>query len=81
MSKKSKKSAQTAPAQGESFFEGQPVAAAQPVAAPTEGTKAKRTYKPRAKAAGAVKSAGKVAVQAAWQAGFKAGIAFSEMGA
>lgn len=80
MSKKSKKSVAPA-AQGESFFEGQPVVAAQPVAPAAEGVKAKRTYKPRAKAAGAVKSAGKVAVQAAWQAGFKAGIAFSEMGA
>lgn len=88
MSKKSKKSTQTtaAPAQGESFFNegaatnGAATATVQAAAA-TESTKAKRTYKPRSKTAGPVKSAGKLAVQAAWQAGFKAGVAFSEMGA
>lgn len=89
MSKKSKKSTQTtaAPAaQGDSFFEGQAPAngaavATVPAAAETSATKARRTYKPRSKTAGPVKSAGKAAARAAWQAGFKAGVAFSEMGA
>ncbi len=75
----SKKASKKSVAETESFLDdAAATASVSPAAAPAATKeKAKRTYKPRS-AKAAVKGGDK---QAAWQQGFKAGVAFAEMGA
>ncbi len=76
--KTSKKVNAVAAAKDETFFDGAATVAVPPAAATVEAAKGKRVYKARS---GKVATKGKHTVQTAWQAGFKAGVAFAEMGA